>query len=160
MQSRLSQSLVSISILVAVGVGSCTSTTPNKAQALPITAEVKLGTQTVSLEVARTPEEQAIGLMFREALADDRGMLFLVDPPRPVTLWMKNVEFPLDMLFLAEGEIVAIEANIPPCTKETSCPTYGPKELLVDTVIEVRGGLAEDLGVQVGDVVDVEKLID
>lgn len=160
MQSRPSQRLASIVITFAIGIASCSSPVPHEAQELPVTAEVELGGQVIGLEVAQTPEEHAIGLMFREALADDRGMLFPVNPPRPVTLWMKNVEFPLDMLFLVEEEIVAIQANVPPCAEEISCPTYGPEELPIDAVLEIRGGLAEELGVQVGDIVGIEKLID
>ncbi|MGF1522509.1 MAG: DUF192 domain-containing protein [Leptolyngbyaceae cyanobacterium] len=148
----------SVAIALAVNVAGCASTPPKEAQALPVTAEVELGDQTVGLEVAQTPEEQAIGLMFRESLSDDQGMLFPVDPPRPVRFWMQNVEIPLDLLFIAEGEVVAIEANVPPCLKEPSCPTYGPEGVPVDAVIEVRGGLVEELGVEVGDAVDVEAL--
>ena len=149
--------VATIAIALAVSVTGCTSSAPDKAQELPITAEVELGGRTIDLEVARTPEEQAIGLMFRASLAAGRGMLFPVDPPRPVRFWMQNVEIPLDMLFIAEGEVVAIEENAPPCS-EDPCPTYGPEGVPVDAVIEVRGGLAEDLGVEVGDAVDVEAL--
>ena len=117
--------VVTIAIAFAVGAAGCSSSAPKEAQSLPITAAVELGGRTINLEVARTPEEQAIGLMFRESLADDRGMLFPVDPPRPVQLWMKNVDIPLDLLFITEGEIVAIESNVPPCLEEP-CPTYGP----------------------------------
>ncbi|MEL7313534.1 MAG: DUF192 domain-containing protein [Cyanobacteria bacterium J06559_3] len=160
MRSLPSQNQVSafasVAIAVAVGAAGCSSSAPEEAQALPITAEVELGGRTVDLEVAETTEEQAIGLMFRESLADDRGMLFPVDPPRPASFWMWNVEIPLDMLFIANGEVVAIEVKVPPCLEEPSCPTYGPEGVPVDAVIEVRGGLAEDLGVEVGDAVEVE----
>ncbi|MEO0986798.1 MAG: DUF192 domain-containing protein [Cyanobacteria bacterium J06639_14] len=161
MRSLTNQSPVSvvpaIAIVLAVGVVGCSSSVPKESQSLPITAEVELGGRTIKLEVAQTPEEQAIGVMFRESLADDRGMLFPVDPPRPVQFWMKNVEIPLDLLFITEGEIVAIESNVPPCLEEP-CPTYGPEGVPVDAAIEVRGGLAEDLRVEVGTAVDVEAL--
>lgn len=146
----------SVAIALAVSVAGCASTPPKEAQELPITAEVELGGQTVGLEVAETPDEQAMGLMFRDSLADDRGMLFPVDPPRPASFWMKNVAIPLDMLFIAEGEVVAIESNVPPCLEEP-CPTYGPEGVPVNAVIEVRGGLVEELGVEVGDVVEVRE---
>ncbi len=158
MRSLPSQSQVSVvasvAIALAVGVAGCSSSAPKEAQALPITAVVELGGRTINLEVAETPEEQAIGLMFRASLADDRGMLFPVDPPRPVSFWMKNVAISLDMLFIANGEVVAIELNVPPCLEEP-CPTYGPEGMPVDAVLEVRGGLVEDLGVGVGDAVEV-----
>ena len=79
-------------------IGSCSSLLPlalaetspsvtedsSRGQILPITATVVLGGETIKLEVAETPEEQAMGLMYRTSLADDRGMLFPFNPPRPV----------------------------------------------------------------------------
>ena len=61
-----------------------------KGQVLPITAQAQISGQIINLEVAKTPKEQAMGLMYRTELADDRGMLFSFDPPRKVNFWMKN----------------------------------------------------------------------
>lgn len=69
---------------------------------------------------------------------------------------MKNVVIDLDMIFLNGDEVVAIAADVPPCTTEP-CPLYGP-ELPVDQVIELRGGRAAELGVQVGDRLEIEFL--
>ncbi|NEQ44025.1 MAG: DUF192 domain-containing protein [Leptolyngbya sp. SIOISBB] len=119
-------------------------------QILPVTAEVDLNGQIVGLEVAETPQQQATGLMARESLPDDRGMLFPFEPARPVSFWMKNVLIPLDMVFIHDGEIVAIAEDVPPC-ESTPCPTYGPENQLVDYVLELRGGRAAELELQVGD---------
>ncbi|NER83064.1 MAG: DUF192 domain-containing protein [Leptolyngbya sp. SIO1D8] len=124
---------------------------------LPITAEVELGGQIIDLEVAQTRQQQTIGLMHREQLADDRGMLFPFEPPRPVSFWMKNVQISLDMVFVYQEEIVAIATNVPPCATDP-CPTYGPGNQFVDAVIELRGGRAEELGLQTGDEVRVQWL--
>jgi hypothetical protein len=126
-------------------------------QILPVTAEVQLGDQIIGLEVAQTPQQQAIGLMARASLADDRGMLFPFEPARPVSFWMKNVLIPLDMVFVYNGEIVAIASNVPPC-ETNPCPTYGPGQQAIDYVIELRGGLAEELGIDAGDPVNIEWL--
>lgn len=125
-------------------------------QMLPITAEAHVRGQRILLEMARTPQQQAIGLMFRDDLPDDRGMLFPFDPPRPVNFWMRNVRFPLDMIFLRDGEVRAIAPNVPPCTTAT-CPTYGPEDV-VDQVIELKGGRAAALGITVGDTITIEYL--
>ena len=101
------------------------------------------------MEVAKTPEEQATGLMFRTELPDDRGMLFPIAPARNVRFWMRNVLIELDMVFLREGVVLAIIPNVPPCFSET-CPNYGP-DVPVDGVIELRGGRAAQLGVKIGD---------
>jgi uncharacterized membrane protein (UPF0127 family) len=132
----------------AVSSPSSTTQTDGK-QELPISAYVEIANQKIDLEVAQTSQQQATGLMFRDSLPDDRGMLFPFDPPRAVQFWMRNVEIHLDMVFLQNGEVVAIATNVPPCTT-SPCPTYGP-DTPVDQVIELRGGLAQNLGLQVGD---------
>ncbi|MGG6267880.1 DUF192 domain-containing protein [Leptolyngbya sp. AN03gr2] len=126
-------------------------------QVLPLTASFKVGDQLIKLEVARTSEEQAMGLMYRTSLADDRGMLFPFDPPRPTQFWMKNTLIPLDMLFLRRGEIRVIKANVPPC-KADPCPTYGSPTEDIDQVIELRAGRAAELGLKVGDRIAIQQI--
>jgi len=121
----------------------------NGGQSLPIAAKVTIGDQVIQLEVAKSPNEQAIGLMYRSQLAPDRGMLFPFSPARQVSFWMKNVLINLDMVFLQNGKVVAIASNVPPC-KTDPCPMYGPQEI-VDQVIELRGGRAKELGLKPGD---------
>ena len=118
-------------------------------QLLPISVNTILGDRAIGLEVAKTPQEQATGLMFRTELPDDRGMFFPIEPARNVRFWMKNVLIELDMIFLREGVVQAIIPNVPPCLSET-CPNYGP-DVPVDGVIELRGGRAAQLGLKVGD---------
>ena len=125
-------------------------------QVLPITAEVEIAGQRIQLEVAQTPEQQAMGLMYRPPLPDDRGMLFPFNPPRQVRFWMENTPSPLDMVFLYQGVVKGIAANAPPCTTHP-CPTYGPWTE-VDQVIELRSGRAAELGLKVGDRVTVKPL--
>lgn len=98
-------------------------------------------------ELAATPEARAQGLMHREHLEPDAAMLFVFEPPRRVSFWMKNTLIPLDMLFVdANGEIVAIEAM----TEPHSLEPRGPAEA-VRAVLEINGGLSERLGIRVGD---------
>lgn len=119
-----------------------------RAQALPIGAYLKSDRASIALEVAQTPEQQAIGLMFRKTLAADQGMLFPVSPPRYVSFWMKNTLIPLDMIFVREGKIVKIRENVPPCTTER-CPSYS-SNAITDQVIELRAGRAKELGLKIG----------
>jgi uncharacterized membrane protein (UPF0127 family) len=137
---------LSLEVKVAVNLG----------QTLPITAQATIAGRKIELEVARTPEQQAMGLMSRIKLGDYRGMLFLFDPPQVVRFWMKNVRISLDMIFLQDGEVKAIAASVPPCTSNP-CPTYGP-ETAVNQVIELRGGRASELGLKVGERVKIEFL--
>jgi uncharacterized protein len=127
----------------------------NLGQMLPISAQARFANGEVfQLEVTRTPTEQALGLMYRRDLPDDRGMLFSFSPAQRVNFWMKNVVIPLDMIFLRDGVVRAIAANVPPC-KQEPCPTYGP-DTTVDQVIEIRGGRAAELGIKVGEQVKIE----
>ncbi|TFI50835.1 DUF192 domain-containing protein [Mastigocladus laminosus UU774] len=129
----------------------------SKGQQLPISAQavVPNGTK-IDLEVAQTPEQQAMGLMYRPALSPNRGMLFQFPTPMAVNFWMKNVPVPLDMVFLRKGVVQAIAPAVPPCTAEP-CPTYGPKTL-VDQVIELRSGRTSELGLKKGDFVKIAYL--
>jgi len=127
-----------------------------KGQQLEVSAQVAISGELIDLEVARTPEQQALGLMYRPQLPDNRGMLFPFPSPRILTFWMKNVPVPLDMVFLLDGEVKAIAASVPPCTTP-SCPVYGPNEP-VNQVIELRSGRAAELGLQVGDRLEIRFL--
>ena len=100
-----------------------------------------------TIEIARTPAEMERGLMYRERLDADRGMLFLYDDDREVAFWMKNTLIPLDLIFAdASGRIVAIAERAVPLSTAL-IPSPGP----VRAVLEVNGGTARRLHIQVGD---------
>ena len=107
------------------------------------------------VELVRTPEEQAQGLMFRESLPERTGMLFLFGEPAPHRFWMKNTMFPLDMIWMDEtGRVLFVSANTPPC-KADPCPDYGP-EVPVSTVLEIAGGMAAEEKVTTGSTIRFE----
>ncbi len=132
-----------------------TQTTP-QGQRLPVTAQAVIHNRKIDLEVARSPQEEEIGLMYRTNLPENRGMLFVFDPPRPVLFWMKNTLIPLDMVFLYQGKVRKIASKVPPCKQET-CPTYGSNDR-IDQVIELKSGRAAELGLKVGDSIQVNPL--
>jgi uncharacterized membrane protein (UPF0127 family) len=106
------------------------------------------GVSTVNLELAATDEERALGLMYRESLAPDAGMLFDFGPePRLVSMWMKNTLIPLDMAFIDEnGVIVHTVANTTP----RSLSPISSQGAVV-AVLEMAGGRFAELGVKPGD---------
>ena len=107
-------------------------------------------THRFTVEVARTPQEQQTGLMNRQSLAPDRGMIFPYDPPQPASFWMKNTLIPLDIIFVrADGSIARIAANTVPLSLEP-VPSGEP----VAAVLEIAGGRAAELGIQPGDTVE------
>lgn len=100
-----------------------------------------------TVEVARTAEEQATGLMNRQSLAPDRGMIFPFDQPRVASFWMKNTLIPLDLIFVrVDGSIANIEANTVPLSLD---PVLSIEP--VAAVLEIAGGRAEELGIRPGD---------
>jgi uncharacterized membrane protein (UPF0127 family) len=99
------------------------------------------------VELATTPDQRAYGLMFRESLADDHGMLFDFGHPQPVAMWMRNTYIPLDMLFIrADGRIGRIVQQARPLS-DTVLASGEP----VRAVLELRGGIAAELGIKPGD---------
>lgn len=100
-----------------------------------------------TVELARTPAQRAQGLMYRRALARDRGMLFIYPRVQDIAMWMKNTYIPLDMLFIApDGRIVKIvERTVP-----HSLRTIGSGQP-VKAVLELAGGSSERLGIAPGD---------
>jgi uncharacterized membrane protein (UPF0127 family) len=100
-----------------------------------------------TVEVASTSEQQTMGLMYRNKLAPDRGMIFPFESPRVASFWMRNTLIPLDMIFVrADGSIANIEANTVPYSEEWIL-SDGP----VAAVLEIAGGRAAELGIKPGD---------
>jgi uncharacterized protein len=99
------------------------------------------------VEIARTPEEQVQGLMNRQSLAPDRGMIFPRNPPGDASFWMKNTLIPLDMIFIrADGTIARIAENTVPLSLDP-VPSLEP----VAAVLEIAGGRSAELGIKAGD---------
>ncbi|MBF2097857.1 MAG: DUF192 domain-containing protein [Gloeomargaritaceae cyanobacterium C42_A2020_066] len=121
-------------------------------QQLPPEASFTAGRQQVLLEVARTPAQQSVGLMYRTGLDPNRGMLFPYSPPRLVNFWMKNVPFGLDLVFMRNGVIQGITAAAP-CRRDP-CPLY-PSPGPVDQVVELAAGRAEALGLRLGQSLEI-----
>jgi uncharacterized membrane protein (UPF0127 family) len=117
----------------------------------PAGARVQLPSGAIyRVELARTAEEMAQGLMFRESLAERSGMLFLFPYDDDAhKFWMKNTLIPLDIIWLdANGKVLFVSANTPPCRADP-CPNYGP-DFAIATVLEIAGGMAEKEKVTVG----------
>ena len=99
------------------------------------------------VEIARTPAELAHGLMFRESMPRDHGMLFIFNDSAERRFWMKNTLIPLDIIFIkADGTINRVHPEAVPHDL-TSIPSYGP----VKGVLEINGGVAQELGIEKGD---------
>jgi uncharacterized membrane protein (UPF0127 family) len=108
------------------------------------------------LELAKNPSEQQKGLSNRNSLPLDHGMLFIFDQPSYVGFWMKDMEFPIDIIFIHDNEIVSIVENTPPpISNDATLPIYKP-EHPSDKVLEINAGLAKKYHIKKGDRVDIK----
>ncbi len=117
---------------------------------LPTAPMVIAGRVSLTVELARTPEQQIRGLSGRPGLKSGNGMLFVYDRPQPVSIWMKDMRFPLDIVWIRDGRIVKIEKNAPPLTPA------GPERIYTataDLVLEVPAGFTGRKRIRVGDMV-------
>ena len=116
----------------------------------PLTIDTAGGPRKFTVEVATNPAQMEQGLMFRQNLAPDAGMIFDFKTPQPAMMWMKNTLIPLDMLFVdAQGRIVHIHERAVPGSLET-IGSGAP----VRAVVELNGGTVARLGIRLGDRVE------
>lgn len=115
---------------------------------------VVLGGERFTVEISDTTEQQALGLMFREEMADDHGMLFIFPAAGMRGFWMKNTRIPLDIFYFdAELRLVNVAENARPC-KTRRCPSY-PSKGPAKYVLELNAGKAAELGVEAGDILEL-----
>jgi uncharacterized protein len=107
----------------------------------------RTGVHVFSIELATTDEERARGLMYRQQLPEEHGMLFDFEREEPVAMWMHDTYIPLDMIFIrGDGRILRIAERTQPLS-DRIIPSGGP----VRAVLEVAGGTAKRLGIAPGD---------
>jgi uncharacterized membrane protein (UPF0127 family) len=123
---------------------------PAGADAASVVVPAEGRSVTFRVELARTRAEVAKGLMYRQQLAPDAGMLFLFDRADVLSFWMKNTFIPLDLIFMDAGrKIVGIVPNAQP---QSLAPLVAPSP--AQFVLEINGGLAARLGIRPGAVVE------
>jgi uncharacterized membrane protein (UPF0127 family) len=126
--------------------------TPNKT--------IIVGTKSIRVQIANTPDERTKGLSGITSLGDNDGMLFVFTPKDAAIFWMKEMLFPLDIIWINNGKIIRIDKNIPkpPAgTQDSQLKTYSAGQL-VDGVLEVNGGFSDKNKVKVGDTADLSLL--
>jgi uncharacterized membrane protein (UPF0127 family) len=141
-------------LLVAAALGGCAQS-DSKAndgaeaavQTEQLTVETDNGPVTFTVEIADDEAERNRGLMFREPLPDDRGMLFHFQEPEMASFWMRNTPSSLDIIFIGvDGRILNIGERTTPYSDDP-VPAIG----LTRGVLEIRGGRAAELGIRPGD---------
>lgn len=116
---------------------------------VPLTIVAENGTHSFMVEEAKTLAQQARGMMWRDEMGDDEGMIFEFAEPKVATIWMKNTAIPLDILFVrSNGKILKIEHMAQPYKLRSAS-----SEAVIAAVVELKGGRALELGIKPGDTV-------
>ncbi|MDQ6437162.1 DUF192 domain-containing protein [Mesorhizobium sp. LHD-90] len=111
----------------------------------PLVAITASGVKSFGIEVADDPAERSTGLMFRETMPQDRGMLFVFENTQPASFWMKNTPLPLDLVFIGEdGRVRAVKQGEPQSEAVIS------PGVPVRFVLELNAGVAERTGIVAG----------
>jgi len=111
------------------------------------------GKSCVEVEIADEPYERMLGLMYRNNLEENKGMLFIFQTPGYPSFYMKNMRFPLDILWFDENyKLIYIHENLPPCGFDP-CPTYTPHDPQspIKYVLEVNAGWVKRNNIKIGD---------
>ena len=104
--------------------------------------------------IAKSNKERRQGLMHIESMKDNEGMIFIFNPPRKVSMWMRNTPMTLDMIFInKDGEIITIENSATPYSTK-GIPSNGS----IKWVLEINGGLSERLNIKAGDSVKLSTI--
>ena len=108
----------------------------------------------ISVEVVSSHEDIMRGLKFRDTLNEGTGMLFLFEEPREIKFWMKDVNFPIDIIFINENyEIISIYSSVPPCF-DIGCPLY-PSNGEMLYVVETVANFTIENNINIGDKVKI-----
>ncbi len=118
------------------------------------TDAVCFGPKCFEVELAQTFEEKQRGLMYREHLDANRGMLFVYEDEDIYSFWMKNTLLPLDIIWIDSNyKVVYIEHNAVPCN-ESPCKSINPEERAL-YVLEINGGISKKIGLEEGEQVSI-----
>jgi len=117
------------------------------AETIPLVLQTQSGAHHFDVEIANTDEKRTVGLMYRRSLGENAGMLFLYEPPQPISMWMRNTYIPLDMIFISpDNRVHRIVERTEPFSLQT-IPSGGT----VKGILEVNAGVAAKIGLKPGD---------
>jgi uncharacterized membrane protein (UPF0127 family) len=120
------------------------------------TERLFIGEAVLEVEVRRTESEHALGLSWRETMGKDEGMAFVYQEPYRGLFWMKGMQFPLDFIWVRNGQVIQLSEQIShPTEAEPIIETVAPVSE-VDLVVEMNAGWVTANGIRVGDVVEWE----
>ena len=110
----------------------------------------------IELEISNNYKDREIGLMNRDNLNINKGMIFIYERTEPINIWMYKTFIPLDIIFIRKNQIRNISKNARPCLK-LPCKIY-PSLEPIDMVIEINAGLSKELNLKIGDYLDLRNI--
>lgn len=119
----------------------------------PLGTKVTIGDDTFRVSVAITPQEITKGLGGRSALGKDEGMLFAFNNKDRYPFWMKDMNFPIDIIWIEDNVVIDITSDVQVAT-DSSLPTYQPRSI-ANKVLEINAGEAEHRNINIGDTVTI-----
>ncbi len=120
-------------------------------------AKIKIADNEVTVQIAKLPEEKSRGLSGKTKLKEYEGMIFVFPTKTYPSFWMKDMNFPIDIIWISDDVIVHIDQNVPnptPKQSDASLPLYKPPKP-IDYVLEVNAGFTQKYGVKIGDIVEI-----
>ncbi len=134
-------------IIIGVFVWQTSSKTPT----------AKVGTHTFKLYVAKSSNDQQVGLSKYDKIEDSRGMIFTFGKPGYYSFWMKQMKFPIDIIYIRDNKIVKIHRNVKPPKERGELTLYNSTEP-ADKVLEVNAGLSQSYDIKEGDSISLSNI--
>jgi len=121
------------------------------------TPTVKAGNHTFKLYVAKSSNDQQVGLSKYDKIDDSRGMIFTFGKPDYYSFWMKQMKFPIDIIYIKDNKIVTIHKSVKPPKSSEELTLYNPTQPS-DKVLEVNAGLSQKYNIKEGDSVELSNI--
>ncbi|MEK7559146.1 MAG: DUF192 domain-containing protein [Patescibacteria group bacterium] len=140
-----------IGVLIIIGLGIWAWQASEKS---PV---AKINNRSFKLYVAKTEKDKQIGLSKYKKIENERGMVFSFSKANYYPFWMKEMKFPIDIIYINDGKIVTIYRNVPTPKDKLSPPVYNSTKP-ADTVLEVNAGLSQKYNFKEGDTVSFSNI--
>jgi len=118
--------------------------------------KVTIGTHVFNVEVAKSEKTKQVGLTKATGIKNDEGMLFAFDTYGLYGFWMKNMKFPVDIIFISDGQIVSTAQDAPLVIASNSSPVVYRPDGVADKILEINAGLVKKYNINAGDNVKIE----
>lgn len=141
------------------GLSSRGSARAGGSEAKPVASTLRIGEKVIKVEVAADEKSRVKGLSGRDNLSKDEGLLMIFEKPDKYGIWMKDMKFPIDILWVSKKRVTAIQENakVPPLgTPEATLLVYH-SQVEADMILEVVAGFVDENGIKSGDTAELRR---